>query len=313
MFLAIPQCPPHFRRVGFRPPAVQLREIDAAIDEHLHAARSARLPGSPWRVDPDIHPLHQVLGQQHVVVAQEDDVGADFRPADELYPFMDQGLSRPVLRMGLAGDDELHRALRIGQQTQQSLRIVQQQVRPLVGRKAPRKAQCQRVGIKQMFRLVNRLGRRAGGGQLPGQSLTGIFTRDLLAAMRNCQSVASETRRMSCSRVSVVPSQRSFPQASVQRSSAGAESQVGMWTPLVTCPTGTSSCGQCGKERLKEMPAHFSMQATHAIDRPAAPDSQIGHVETFRRVVRVLAAQGQQIVEWICRASARHTHRGIAR
>ena len=51
---------------------------------------------------------------------------------------------------------------------------------------------------------------------------------------------------MSCSRVSVVPSQRSFPQASVHRSSAGAESQVGMWTPLVTYPTGTSSSGQCG-------------------------------------------------------------------
>ena len=102
---------------------------------------------------------------------------------------------------------------------------------------------------------------------------------------------------MSCSRVSVVPSQRSFPQASVQRSSAAAESQVGMWTPLVTCPTGTSSAGQRGKERLKKMPADLPMQATHAIDRPAAPDRQIGHVETLRRVVRVLAAQGQQIVK----------------
>ena len=51
------------------------------------------------------------------------------------------------------------------------------------------------------------------------------------------------------------------------------------------------------KEGLKEVPAHLPMQATHAIDRPAAADRQIGHVETFRRVVRVLPAQGQQIVE----------------
>ena len=56
---------------------------------------------------------------------------------------------------------------------------------------------------------------------------------------------------MSCSRVFFVPSQRSLPQASVQRSSAGAESQVGMWTPLVTYPTGTSSSGQCGKSGSK--------------------------------------------------------------
>ena len=39
------------------------------------------------------------------------------------------------------------------------------------------------------------------------------------------------------------------------------------------------------------------MQATHAIHRAAPPDCQIGHVETLRRVVRILAAKGQQIVE----------------
>ena len=102
---------------------------------------------------------------------------------------------------------------------------------------------------------------------------------------------------MSCSRVSVVPSQRSFPQASVQRSSAAAESQLGIWTPLVTCPTGTSSCRPARKERLKEMPAHLPMQAAHAIDRSAPADRQVGHVESFGGVVRVLPAQGQQIVK----------------
>ena len=95
----------------------------------------------------------------------------------KLYPFLDQGLPRLVRRMGLAGDDELHRALRIGQKTQQALRIVQQQVRSLVGREAARKTQCQRVGIEQMLRPVNRLGRRAGGGQLPGQSFASVFNK----------------------------------------------------------------------------------------------------------------------------------------
>src|SRR5664280_1910302 len=39
------------------------------------------------------------------------------------------------------------------------------------------------------------------------------------------------------------------------------------------------------------------MQATHAIHLPAAPDRQIGHVESLRRVVRILAAKSQQIVK----------------
>ena len=75
-------------------------------------------------------------------------MGAGLGLADEIDPFLDQGLPRLVLRMRLAGDDELHRALRIGQQTKQPLRVVQQQVRSLVGREAARKAQRQCVGIK---------------------------------------------------------------------------------------------------------------------------------------------------------------------
>ena len=53
-------------------------------------------------------------------------------------------------------------------------------------------------------------------------------TSDSLAARRNCQSLVSETRRMCWARGSVEPNQRSFPQTSVHRSSAGAESHVGM-------------------------------------------------------------------------------------
>ena len=50
----------------------------------------------------------------HVVVTEENRMRTDFGLANELYPFLDQGLSRQVRRMGLARKDELHRALRIG-------------------------------------------------------------------------------------------------------------------------------------------------------------------------------------------------------
>ena len=42
-------------------------------------------------------------------------MGADLGLPDEMNPFLDQRLPRLVRRMRLAGDDELHRALRIGQ------------------------------------------------------------------------------------------------------------------------------------------------------------------------------------------------------
>ena len=51
---------------------------------------------------------------------------------------------------------------------------------------------------------------------------------------------------MSGSSDSVVPTQRPFPQDRVHSWSAAAESQVGMCTPLVTWPTGTSTSGQRG-------------------------------------------------------------------
>jgi hypothetical protein len=55
--------------------------------------------------------------------------------------------------------------------------------------------------------------------------------------------------------------------------------------------------GPLRKERQKEVSADLPMQATHPIDRPAASDCQIGHVESLRRVVGILPAKSEQIVK----------------
>jgi hypothetical protein len=57
----------------------------------------------------------------------------------------------------LAGDDELHGTLGIGQQAQQPLGVVQQEVRPLVGRETAGKAQGQRLRIENVERFGDRL------------------------------------------------------------------------------------------------------------------------------------------------------------
>src|SRR5450759_4825685 len=91
MFLPISQRPPHFRRVGFSPPAIQHRKIDAAIDEYFHTTRATGLPWPARRVDPNINPLHQVLGQKHVVVTEEDHMGTHVGLSNKMDPFLNQG------------------------------------------------------------------------------------------------------------------------------------------------------------------------------------------------------------------------------
>ena len=218
-------------------------------------------------------------------------------PANELDPLLDQGLSRLVGRMGLAGDDELHGPLRIGQQAQQPGGVVQEQVGPLVGREAPREAQCQGVGIEEMLRPLNRLGRRAGGSQLPGQPLAGVFDKTLgwrrskfpKAGVGDAADVVLQVFH----RPQPAVFSAGFRPKLVRRRRVPARhvDAVGDVSDrhFVRRPAR--------KERLEEMAADFAMQTADAIDRAAAADGQIGHVESLRRVVRVLAAQGQQVLE----------------
>src|SRR5271170_1316463 len=51
------------------------------------------------------------------------------------------------------------------------------------------------------------------------------------------------------------------------------------------------------KKRSKEVPAHLAMQTAHTIHCSASADCEIRHIECFRRIVRVKAAQSQQIVK----------------
>ena len=168
MLLSISQCPAYLRGISFRPPAVQYRKIDSAVGQHFHTARAAGLPWSSWRVDPDVHSLHQVLGQKHIVVAQEDHVRLHFGASNKLDPFLDHGLPGLVGRMGLAGQDQLYRPLGIAQEPQQPIRIMQKQVWSLIRGKTAGKPQCQCVRVKQMACLFDFLWTGACACQLQG-------------------------------------------------------------------------------------------------------------------------------------------------
>jgi hypothetical protein len=83
-----------------------------------------------------------MFSQQHVIVTEKDHAGTYLRAfSDKTHPRLDHGLSFLVLRVRLPGDDQLYRAVGVGQDAAEPLGIVQQQIGTFVGRKAAREAQ----------------------------------------------------------------------------------------------------------------------------------------------------------------------------
>ena len=85
-----------------------------------------------------------------------------------------------------------------------------------------------------MLRPLNGLRRSARNGQLPGQSLAGEFNKRL-----SCSGAKLPKRGVGDTSNVLLhgfrrPQPAIFSTGFVQRSSAAAESQVGMWIPLVT-------------------------------------------------------------------------------
>jgi len=71
------------------------------------------------------------------------------RPATNLDNLGDQFLAAMIARMGLAREDDLHRAPRVHQEAAKPVEIAEDQVGPLVGGKPARKADRQRLRVEQ--------------------------------------------------------------------------------------------------------------------------------------------------------------------
>lgn len=147
MFLSVAQRPPDIRAVGLGPPAIHFGEVETSVHEHLHAARPTGFPGATRRVQPCIDALHQVFGQKHLVIGEENHRRTSLAVSDKLRPFPNQDLPGKICRMRFTCDDELHRPFGIGEEAEQSRRIVQQQIGSLVGGEASRETKGKDAGI----------------------------------------------------------------------------------------------------------------------------------------------------------------------
>jgi hypothetical protein len=193
--------------------------------------------------------LHQLPRQGEIVILEKDQACTQLRLSRQCDPRLDHTLAFIVGRMGLAGEDELDGALPIAEQSAQAIGVVQQQIRALVGSEPTGKAECENIGVEHLLGRDNGLWWIAARAKLPSQTAAGALDKGAAAGTAHAQSSSSVRLATRPASSSGADRHRSLPQAIVQRRSASGESQVGTWTPLATCPTGTSHSGQPENKR----------------------------------------------------------------
>ena len=144
--------------------------------------RAARLERHARQVEPEVHALHQQVGQVHVVVLEERDPALELGIAGELVDALEHFLARVVGRVGLAREDDLHRTPRVDQQAPQALEVAEDQVGPLVGREPAGEADRERRRVEQRARADHLRRLLHLRGEAPARLLADEVGQDLLEA-----------------------------------------------------------------------------------------------------------------------------------
>ncbi len=96
----VPSYPSH-------PPPVGDAEVEDAVDDDLFTAGAARLQRPAGVVQPDVDPLDEVAGNPDVVPLHKEDLAPEPLILAGLDDLFDQILPHLVVRMGLAGKDDM--------------------------------------------------------------------------------------------------------------------------------------------------------------------------------------------------------------
>jgi len=95
------------------PPAVKLAQVECAVEDSLHALVPLASCGRGG-VQPDVAALDHQPRDGDVVVLQEDNPPAEAFVVGRLDDALQDQLARVIARVGLAGEDDHHRASRAG-------------------------------------------------------------------------------------------------------------------------------------------------------------------------------------------------------
>ena len=141
------ECPSGSLAIALIPPSVAHREVEQSVHLGLLARCSRSLERTCGRIEPDVNTGDQSLGDNHVVVLEENDLAQELWHARNLDDAANQVLTCAIGRMGLAGIDELDGELLVVDNLGQAVQVVEQQIGALVSSKAAGKADEQCVGV----------------------------------------------------------------------------------------------------------------------------------------------------------------------
>ena len=136
--------------VGLGPPAIEDGEVEAAVEHDFLAAGAGGFERAAGIVEPDVDALNEVAADVDVVVLDEDELVGEVGVAHHLGDLLEDALAGLVMRMGLAGEEELHRALGVVDHGGEALDVVEQQVGALVGGEAAGEADGEGVGREDL-------------------------------------------------------------------------------------------------------------------------------------------------------------------
>ncbi len=145
--------------VALDPPAVEHGELHHAVHHALLARRARSLQRTGRGVHPDVDALNHLAGQVHVVVLQEEYLAHELRHGRYLHNALDEILTGLVVRVSLAGEDELHGALFVVHDLRQTVEVREEQVGALVGGEAAGEADGEDVGLDAVDDLNHLAGR----------------------------------------------------------------------------------------------------------------------------------------------------------
>ncbi len=182
---AFPDGPAVVALVSFAPPPVENTHVEAAVESHLHAAGAAGLHGAERGVEPDIDPLHQMPGNLHVVIFNKNNSVAEALLVRGLHQLADQLLPLLVLGVGLAGEQDLYRHLRVIENPGKPVKVAQQQSAAFVGGKTPGETDGQHLGVEHLLGGGDFLGGGADLNQLGLKPLAGKINQLLTGILLN--------------------------------------------------------------------------------------------------------------------------------
>ena len=271
------------------PPAVADGQVQPAVERGLHPRGAARLQRPQRVVQPDVAAPVQVAGHRHVVVGQERRSGAGSPGRRRTAPSAGSAPCRRRRPGGLAGDDQLHRPVRVEQHGAQPVRVAQHQRQPLVGGHAAGEPDGEDVRVEDVRRSSRAPARTRRAAATPrGPAGAPRRPAGRAACVRSSHSVERPTARRPVVRAR--PPARGWRRAA---RTARGPSQVRPCTPLVTDPIGTSSASK-PRPQVANMPRDTApCSLRHAVGALGQPQAHVRHVEHARVV---LGAEGEDAV-----------------